>query len=369
MQDLPSVTTDAGAREGTTTRRNVLRGTVFLGTAAVVGPMATGRARAQAGFDGWFDDVENYDGVVDETGQSEVTVTVGAEANGGGFGFGPAAIRVDPGTTVTWEWNGDGGSHNVVADDGSYESEMYGSAGDTFSHTFDAEGISKYYCAPHRSMGMKGAVVVGDVDVGEPASSGDDETSDGGTGDGGDGTSSQEPDYGDWFDTVSNYEGTVDETGTSEVTVSVGAEANGGGFGFAPPAIRVSPGTTVTWEWTGNGGSHNVVATDGAYESELVGEQGHTFSHTFESGGLSKYVCAPHESMGMKGAVYVDESADSADTMQAPEPEDNPGGKDVTLGELAFVGSVVAGLLSPLAVRTSRRSGAPTDDSDDSGST
>lgn len=109
-------------------------------------------------FDGWFDDVSNYDGVTDESGSDQVTVAVGAEGNGGGFGFDPAAVRVDSGTTVVWEWVG--GSHNVVAEDGSFGSEMSSESGYTFEHTFEESGTYKYVCEPHERMGMKGAVVV-----------------------------------------------------------------------------------------------------------------------------------------------------------------------------------------------------------------
>ncbi|WP_226011206.1 halocyanin domain-containing protein [Halomicrobium salinisoli] len=144
----------------TCTRRTVLRtsaGAVAGGAALA----ASSPASAQASFDGWLDDVGNYDGVVDETGSDEVTVEVGTEANGGNFGFGPAAVRVDPGTTVTWEWVA--GNHNVVAEDGSFESELTGETGFTFSQTFEEAGVVKYACTPHRSMGMKGVVVVGDA--------------------------------------------------------------------------------------------------------------------------------------------------------------------------------------------------------------
>ncbi|MFB6125991.1 MAG: halocyanin domain-containing protein [Halolamina sp.] len=142
-----------------TTRRRAL---AALATAATVGAVATPGAAAE-GLAEWFENTSNYDGVVDRTGRSEVTVTVGVEANGGAFGFGPAAVRVDPGTTVTWQWTGNGGSHNVVARDGSFESELAGEAGHAFSHTFDADGVVRYVCAPHETMGMKGAVVVGDA--------------------------------------------------------------------------------------------------------------------------------------------------------------------------------------------------------------
>lgn len=138
----------------------------LLGTAAATaGGIAagTGVASAQPSFDGWFDGVGNYDGVVDERGASDVTVTVGVEQGGAPFGFGPAAIQVDPGTTVTWEWNGAGGQHNVVDLDGDFESDLYSEEGATFSHTFESTGVSKYYCSPHRDVGMKGAVVVGEL--------------------------------------------------------------------------------------------------------------------------------------------------------------------------------------------------------------
>ncbi|MFB6125984.1 MAG: halocyanin domain-containing protein [Halolamina sp.] len=115
---------------------------------------------SMASFDGWMENVGNYDGVVDRTGQSEVTVKVGTEANGGAYGYGPAAVRVSAGTTVSWEWTGNGGSHNVVARDGSFESELVGEGGHTFTHTFESTGTTKYYCQPHKTMGMKGVVVV-----------------------------------------------------------------------------------------------------------------------------------------------------------------------------------------------------------------
>jgi halocyanin-like protein len=128
--------------------------------------------------------------------------------------------------------------------------------------------------------------------------------SSGGSSDGSSGGSS-DADFGGWFEGVSNFDGVVDETGSSEVTVTVGSSANGGNFGFDPAAVRVDAGTTVVWEWNGKGGSHNVAAEDGSFESELVAEEGHTFSHTFEEAGTVKYTCTPHETVGMKGAVVV----------------------------------------------------------------
>jgi len=62
------------------------------------------------------------------------------------------------------------------------------------------------------------------------------------------------------------YEGeAVDATGEDSPTVDVGA--GDAGLAFDPPALRVSTGTTVTWVRTGQGGGHNVVAEDGAFDS------------------------------------------------------------------------------------------------------
>jgi halocyanin-like protein len=141
-------------------RRGVL--TAIAGATATAA--AAGTATAQASFDGWMSDVGNYSEVADATGQDEVTITVGAEGNGGAFAFGPPAVQVDPGTTVVWEWNGEGGQHNVAAEEGAdFESELVAEAGFTFEQTLEEEGVVKYFCQPHRALGMKAVVVVGDV--------------------------------------------------------------------------------------------------------------------------------------------------------------------------------------------------------------
>jgi halocyanin-like protein len=115
-----------------------------------------------------------------------------------------------------------------------------------------------------------------------------------------------EPDYKGWFDGVSNYDRTIDLRGQSQVRITVGAEGNMGALAFGPAAVAVSPGTTVTWEWTGKGGGHNVVAQNGSFDSgPLVSEKGYTFEHTFDEPGVFPYVCAPHKSIGMRGAIFV----------------------------------------------------------------
>jgi len=104
-----------------------------------------------------------------------------------------------------------------------------------------------------------------------------------------------------------NFDGVEDRTGTDAVGVDVGVEANGAFFGFGPPAVRVDRGTAVTWTWTGQGGTHNVVARHGAdFESDVTSEEGHTVRRTFDESGTVLYACAPHEGAGMRGAVVVE---------------------------------------------------------------
>ncbi len=110
-------------------------------------------------FGGYLDDANNFDETADQTGNDEVTVDVGA--GGDGLAFGPAAVHVDNGATVVWEWTGEGGAHNVVSEDGVFESGSPVEEG-TYEYTFEEDGIYNYYCQPHKGQGMKGSIVVGE---------------------------------------------------------------------------------------------------------------------------------------------------------------------------------------------------------------
>ncbi|WEL21080.1 halocyanin domain-containing protein [Halorhabdus sp. BNX81] len=149
-------------------RRALLRASgTAAGGAAAIGAVGSAAAQESGGgqvdYGGWFSDVSNFSSTVDRRGEDEITVEVGVEANQGYYGFGPAAVWVDPDTTVTWEWTGRGNAHNVVADDDSFSSgSAVAEAGTTYERTFSEAGIHKYYCSPHELNGMKGAIVVGD---------------------------------------------------------------------------------------------------------------------------------------------------------------------------------------------------------------
>lgn len=164
-----STTGERGPRRRELTRRRALS---LVATGALVGlaGCSGGSAAGENGdgggdtetprYDGYLDGASGYDGsVTDRTGSDEVSVTVGA---GDGFGFDPAAIRVSPDTTVVWEWSGLGSRHNVVDEDGAFESPYYAAEGETFSHEFTEVGVTKYYCTPHRNLGMVGVVEVVD---------------------------------------------------------------------------------------------------------------------------------------------------------------------------------------------------------------
>lgn len=202
-------------------RRDCLRAGV---AAAAIGTTATAPVAAQSDpYDGFLDDAENYEGTVDARGEDSVTVSVGA---GDGLQFDPAAVLVDPGTTVTWEWTGEGGGHNVAESDGEFESETVEEEDHTFEHTFEDEGIFTYVCTPHEALGMKGAIAVGDViDEGELVGG------DAGGG-GGDGGSDGSDGSGDG-DSASDG-----ATGGTEFPISTGALIGGAGaIALLSPAL------------------------------------------------------------------------------------------------------------------------------------
>lgn len=144
-------------------RRTVL--TVVAGglaaTAGCLGGSTSGGSSTgeDAPYDGWLDNANGFEETADRTGADQTTVSVGADS---GYAFDPAAISVTTGTEVRWEWTDLGGGHNVVDEDGAFESEILTGEGETFSHTFEEPGVYKYACTPHRSQGMLGVVEVVD---------------------------------------------------------------------------------------------------------------------------------------------------------------------------------------------------------------
>ncbi|MDY6817874.1 MAG: halocyanin domain-containing protein, partial [Halobacteriales archaeon] len=205
-------------------------------------------------------------------------------------------------------------------------------------HTFETEGIYKYFCQPHLTLGMKGAIVVSQG------------------GGGGSGGAVGEPDYGGWFTSnarggeTTSYKKTVDKRGQDEVTVEVGAEGNGGPYAFGPTAVRVDPGTTVVFKWVSD--THNILVESqpdgGGWQGhEPIENTGFSIEHTFETEGIYKYFCQPHLTLGMKGAIVVGNIGGE------PAGEQEAGGGmnlDITITpELSlFGGSLLVAFLVPL---------------------
>lgn len=83
-----------------------------------------------------------------------------------------------------------------------------------------------------------------------------------------------------------SYDGSLETlTGQDTVTVAVGAQGNGGAFAFAPVAARVSVGTELEFEWTG---------------------EGVRYTRTLDTAGVLLAHCEPRLSLGMKLGLVVE---------------------------------------------------------------
>jgi plastocyanin len=87
---------------------------------------------------------------------------------------------------------------------------------------------------------------------------------------------------------------------------------------FQPASLTIPKGSTVTWKNTSQM-EHTVTADpakaakkgdaalpDGAtpFDSGMIGA-GQSYSHTFDVPGTYKYLCIPHEMLGMVGTITV----------------------------------------------------------------
>ncbi|MFD1515583.1 plastocyanin/azurin family copper-binding protein [Halomarina rubra] len=289
-------------------------------------------------YGGFLNDAQGWNGpgsTVDRRGESELSIGVGVGENE--YAFDPVAVRIDPGTTVRWEWESPG--HNVRAlvdenlegatpGDPLFESSIRSDG--TFEWTApDVDGVVPYVCEPHEGSGMKGALAIGDVptttdpttatpapeDTPEPVTEEPPETSD-----------PWDDDFDGALADTENYDGTVaDETDTDSVTVEVGAGwGDEDQYGFTPPAVRVTAGTTIEWVWRSSG--HNVHATAGAEFESIIQTEGDTFEWVVPSDlgsgettgtatetatptgtpDVVEYQCDPHAGMGMVGVIVVE---------------------------------------------------------------
>ena len=76
------------------------------------------------------------------------------------FAFAAPSITIDRGTTVRWR-NSTSTFHTVTPDGHQAFTERQTNAnGQTFETRFDAAGTYRYFCSPHRALGMTGEVIV-----------------------------------------------------------------------------------------------------------------------------------------------------------------------------------------------------------------
>lgn len=70
--------------------------------------------------------------------------------------FNPEILEISAGTTIEWI-NSGSKVHTVTGDNWDSGSLR---PGEKFDREFDQKGTYKYYCIPHRGMGMVGTIVV-----------------------------------------------------------------------------------------------------------------------------------------------------------------------------------------------------------------
>jgi len=154
----------SNADETTMSRRGLFR-VGAAGAAAATG-LAAGSGGVAAQYDGWLDDVDNYDGTHDYTGQDEVTVEVGAVD--GGLKFGPAAILIDPGDDGRLGMDRRGRRPQCRRRRRDIQQRGPGQRGGNHLRVHLRRRVRRRHVqlplCPHEAVGMKGVVAIGSVD-------------------------------------------------------------------------------------------------------------------------------------------------------------------------------------------------------------
>ena len=148
-------------------RRAFMRTAGGAAAAAGAATATAGTAAAQEVEPDWPSATQgNVGSYTDARGQDSVTISVGAGDQG--LAFDPTLVWVDEGTTITWEWTGAGGDHNVqTVEDGGPASldsgSPVGEEGATYEYETSSEdaGITHYHCVPHTAVGMHAGLAVG----------------------------------------------------------------------------------------------------------------------------------------------------------------------------------------------------------------
>jgi len=278
LASIPTLTTRLGAGQS--------ESPVTATPSPTTTPTAASTDTPVEDLDAWLADANGYDGHSRNVGYDDlVEILVGYPTEGTGYAFDPPAVTVTPGTTVVWRWFDHGGTHNVVALDDTFDSgDAIDQPNETYSHHFETTGVYPYVSEPRRDDGMKGS-----IRVRKPPESG-------------------YPELDHWLIDVDGWDGTLaDRTESDTVSVTVGSPGNGGHFAFDPLALKCSTGTTIAFEWTGSGGAHDIAFQGDIEKSEIYSERGRNFEVTLDEPGVYRYTCRPHEGIGQRGGIVVDE--------------------------------------------------------------
>ena len=99
-----------------------------------------------------------------------------------------------------------------------------------------------------------------------------------------------------------------------ELTLSITAVAatttnvTVGDIFFSPPAVKISPGDSVKWNWSGFSSHSSTSRSAPALWDSGVHGNGFSFTHTFSSAGTNSYWCTVH-TLSQLGTVIVQAQA------------------------------------------------------------
>ncbi|ELZ09950.1 halocyanin domain protein [Halovivax asiaticus JCM 14624] len=120
-----------------------------------------------------------------------------------------------------------------------------------------------------------------------------------------------EPEPDGWFTGVPNYDGFDDHADAAEVTVQIGAGGRPaiGSIRQRSPSRRTRRSPSRGRRRAAGTTSNTPTAT-GENPEGVVDSGEHTYERSFTEPGTHRYQCWPHAGLGMKGAVFVDASAE-----------------------------------------------------------
>lgn len=116
--------------------------------------------RGDPPIDPWVPETNGYESTVaDRRGQDEAIITVEERSNQ--HQHHPAAIFVDPDTTVTWEWDDSSDDHYIVRDNRWLsDSDIPGPINGPQSHEHGEVGMYRWACSEHYEEGERTVVIV-----------------------------------------------------------------------------------------------------------------------------------------------------------------------------------------------------------------